>query len=195
MKRLSCAAALLAAAVLPVCPLAAQPGTRAPDAAQMHEAEVLYLPTPQHVVDEMLRLARLAPGDVLYDLGSGDGRIVLTAARRYGVRAVGIELDGRRVEQSRRSAEALGVAHLAEFRQQDLFESDFSDATVVTLFLFKETILRLKPKLLGSLRPGARVVSHRFDMGDWRPERETVAQGHPLYLWTIPQAPAGATAR
>jgi hypothetical protein len=195
MKRLSCAAALLAAAVLPVCPLAAQPGTRAPDASQMHEAEVLYLPTPQHVVDEMLRLAGLAPGDVLYDLGSGDGRIVLTAARRYGVRAVGIELDGRRVEQSRRSAEALGVAHLAEFRQQDLFEADFSDATVVTLFLFKEMNLRLKPRLLGSLRPGARVVSHRFDMGDWRPERETVAHGHPLYLWTIPRAPAGAAAR
>jgi hypothetical protein len=195
MKRLSCAAALLGATVLPVSPLAAQPGASAPSAAEMHEAEVLYLPTPQHVVDEMLRLARLAPGDVLYDLGSGDGRIVLTAARRYGVRAVGIELDGRRIEQSRRSAEALGVAHLAEFRRQDLFEADFSDATVVTLFLFKEMNLRLKPRLLGSLRPGARVVSHRFDMGDWRPQREIIAHGHPLYLWTIPQAPAGAAVR
>jgi hypothetical protein len=180
-------AAWLVAAALPVSGgVAADSGARAPDAADMHEAEVLYLPTPQHVVDEMLRLASLAPGDVLYDLGSGDGRIVLTAARRYGVRAVGIELDGRRVEQARRSAEALGVAHLVEFRQQDLFESDFRDATVVTLFLFREMNLRLKPRLLAGLRPGARVVSHRFDMGDWHPQREVVAQGHPLYLWTIP---------
>jgi SAM-dependent methyltransferase len=187
MRRLLCAAAaLLAAANFPCGGFAADRGERRPDAAQMHEAEVLYLPTPQHVVDEMLRLAGLAPGDVLYDLGSGDGRIVITAARRYGVRAVGIELDARRVEQARRSAEALGVSHLVEFRQQDLFEADFGEATVVTLFLFKEMNLRLKPRLLRGLRPGARVVSHRFDMGDWRPEREIVARGHPLYLWTIP---------
>jgi SAM-dependent methyltransferase len=183
---LRAAALLLAAAILAPEAEAAGSGARTPNAAEMHEAEVMYLPTPQHVVDEMLRLAGLKRGDVLYDLGSGDGRIVLTAARRYGVRAVGIELDARRVEQARRSAEALGVAHLVEFRQQDLFESDFAEATVVTLFLFKEMNLRLKPRLLAGLRPGARVVSHRFDMGDWRPERETVARGHPLYLWTIP---------
>lgn len=184
MRRALGAAALLLAAALAVSGCVA--GARAPDAAEMHEAEVLYLPTPQHVVDEMLLLAGLAPGDVLYDLGSGDGRIVLTAAQRYGVRAVGIELDARRVEQARRSAESLGVAHLVEFRQQDLFESDFRDATVVTLFLFREMNLRLRPLLLAGLRPGARVVSHRFDMGDWPPQREIVAHGHPLYLWMIP---------
>ena len=183
-RRATAAILLAGAAFAPGYP-AAQTGARAPTAVEMHEGEVLYLPTPQHVVEEMLQLARLAPGDVLYDLGSGDGRIVIAAAQRYGVRAVGIELDARRVELARRNAEAGGVAHLVEFRNQDLFEADFRDASVVTLFLFREMNLRLRPRLQAELRPGARVVSHRFDMGDWRPQREILAHGHPLYLWTI----------
>ena len=158
-----------------------------PDAAALHDAEVLYLPTPHHVVEAMLKLAGVARGDVLYDLGSGDGRIPIAAAKRYGIRAVGIELNERLVKTARLNAEASGVAHLVEFRQQDLFEANIADASVVTLFLFPEMNLRLRPRLQTELRPGARVVSHRFDMGDWRAQREVQQRGHPIYLWTIPE--------
>jgi SAM-dependent methyltransferase len=157
-----------------------------PDAAALHEADVLYLPTPHHVVEAMLELARVAPGDVVYDLGSGDGRIPIAAARRYGVRAVGIELDARLVERARCNAREAGVAHLVEFRQEDLFGASLRDATVVTLFLFPGMNERLRPKLATELAPGARVVSHRFGVGSWQPEREIDARGHPVLLWTIP---------
>jgi SAM-dependent methyltransferase len=167
----------------------------APDAAALHEAEVLHLPTPHHVVDAMLALARVAPGDVVYDLGSGDGRIPIAAARRYGVRAVGVELDARLVERARCNARAAGVAHLVEFRQEDLFATSLHEATVVTLFLFPEAAARLRPKLVAELAPGARVVSHRFGLGGWPPEREVDAGGHPLLLWTIPQPAPGARVR
>ena len=160
--------------------------TAAPTAAELHEAELLYLPTPHRVVDAMLELARVAPGDVVYDLGSGDGRIPIAAARRYGVRAVGIELDARFVERARCSAREAGVAHLVEFRQQDLFGADLREATVVTLFLFPGMNERLRPKLAAELAPGARVVSHRFGLRGWPPDRETDADGHPLLLWTVP---------
>jgi SAM-dependent methyltransferase len=157
-----------------------------PDAAALHEADVLYLPTPHHVVEAMLELARVAPGDVVYDLGSGDGRIPIAAARRYGVRAVGIELDARLVERARCNAREAGVAHLVEFRQEDLFGASLRDATVVTLFLFPGMNERLRPKLATELATGARVVSHRFGVGSWQPEREIDARGHPVLLWTIP---------
>ena len=158
-----------------------------PNAAELHEAEVLYLPTPHHVVEAMLELARVAPGDVVYDLGSGDGRIPIAAARRHGARAVGIELDARLVERARCNARAAGVAHLVEFRQQDLFGADLREATVVTLFLFPAINERLRPKLAAELAPGARVVSHRFGLGSWPPDRATEAGGHPLLLWTMPR--------
>jgi SAM-dependent methyltransferase len=158
-----------------------------PDAAALHEADVLYLPTPHHVVEAMLELARVAPGDVVYDLGSGDGRIPIAAARRYGVRAVGIELDARLVERARCNAREAGVAHLVEFRQEDLFGASLRDATVVTLFLFPGMNERLRPKLATELAPGARVVSHRFGLGGWPPDRATDAGGHPLLLWTMPR--------
>jgi SAM-dependent methyltransferase len=147
------------------------------------------------VVDAMLALARVAPGDVVYDLGSGDGRIPIAAARRYGVRAVGVELDARLVERARCNARAAGVAHLVEFRQEDLFATSLHEATVVTLFLFPEAAARLRPKLVAELAPGARVVSHRFGLGGWPPEREVDAGGHPLLLWTIPQPAPGARVR
>jgi cyclopropane fatty-acyl-phospholipid synthase-like methyltransferase len=151
--------------------------------ADLDIAEVLHLPTPHPVVDAMLELARVAPGDVVYDLGSGDGRIPIAAARRYGVRAVGIELDRALVEQARCRASEAGVAHLVEFRQQDIFHTDLREASIVTLFLFPQTNQALLPKLRAELRPGARVVSHRFGIGDWRPAREVEAHGHPLLLW------------
>jgi SAM-dependent methyltransferase len=186
------AAALACAAVGAHAACAPPAHGEAPDAAALHEAQVLYLPTPHHVVEAMLDLARVAPGDVVYDLGSGDGRIPIAAARRYGVRAVGIELDARLVERARCNARAAGVAHLVEFSQQDLFDASLREATVVTLFLFPETNRRLQPKLAAELAPGARVVSHRFGLGGWPPEREIEASGHRLLLWTIPRPRAGA---
>jgi SAM-dependent methyltransferase len=154
-------------------------------AAELDLAEVLHLPTPHPVVEAMLQIAGVRAGDVVYDLGSGDGRIPIAAARRYGVRAVGIELDARLVEQARCRAQEAGVAHLVEFRQQDIFDSDLREATVVTLFLFPQTNEKLLPKLRAELPAGARIVSHRFGIGDWPPEREISAGGNPVLLWRI----------
>ena len=160
---------------------------RSPYTAQVHEADLLHLPTPAPVVAEMLRLARVSPADVVYDLGSGDGRIPIAAAREHGARGVGIELDARLVELARCNARAAGVADRVDFRQQDLFGADLRGATVVTLFLLPEMNRRLKPKLLAELKPGARIVSHRFDLGDWPPDRVLESAGHPILLWTVPQ--------
>jgi len=162
------------------------PGAAPPSAADMNEAEALYLPTPSRVVEEMLVLAGVSRTDVVYDLGSGDGRIPITAAQAFGARGVGIELDGRMIERARCNARAAGMERLVEFRQQDLYRADLRDATVVTLFLFPEMNLRLMPKLLAELRPGTRIVSHRFGLGDWPPERRVVVEGSTLLLWTVP---------
>ncbi|MEK6245463.1 MAG: class I SAM-dependent methyltransferase [Pseudomonadota bacterium] len=161
-------------------------GATQPNAAEMHEAEVAYLPTPHHVVEAMLRLAAVSRTDVVYDLGSGDGRIPIAAAQAYGARGVGIELDGRMIERARCNAREAGMERLVEFRQEDLFRADLREATVVTLFLFPEMNQRLIPKLLSELRPGTRIVSHRFGLGNWPPERTIEASGHPLLLWTVP---------
>lgn len=157
-----------------------------PEAAGMHEADVLYLPTPHHVVEAMLRLAGVSRTDVVYDLGSGDGRILIAAARAHGARGVGIELDGRMIERARCNARDAGMERFVEFRQEDLFSADLREATVVTLFLFPEMNRRLMPKLFSELRPGTRIVSHRFGLGDRPPERTIEAGGHPLLLWTVP---------
>jgi len=158
----------------------------APYEAQAHEADLLYLPTPAPVVTAMLRLAGVSPADVVYDLGSGDGRIAIAAAREYGARGVGIELDARLVALARCNAREAGVEKQVEFREQDLFKADLREATVVTLFLLPEVNRRLKAKLLAELKPGARIVSHRFDIGDWPPERSAQSGGHPILLWTVP---------
>lgn len=147
---------------------------------------MLYLPTPAPVVSEMLRLAGVSSADVVYDLGSGDGRIPIAAAREHGARGVGIELDARLIELARCNAREAGVDKRVEFREQDLFNADLREATVVTLFLFPEINRRLKAKLLAELRPGARIVSHRFDLGDWLPERSVLRDGHPIFLWIVP---------
>ena len=157
-----------------------------PNIAQVHEADALYLPTPQPVVDAMLRLAGVSRADIVYDLGSGDGRIPIAAARAYGARGVGIELDGRMLELARANARKSGMERLVEFRQEDLFRADIREATVVTLFLFPQMNQRLAPKLRAELRPGTRIVSHRFGLGDWVPERTIEAGGHQLLLWTVP---------
>jgi SAM-dependent methyltransferase len=157
-----------------------------PNVAEMQEAEVLYLPTPQKVVEAMLRLAGVTRNDVVYDLGSGDGRIPIAAAHAYGARGVGIELDGRMVARARCNAREAGTERLVEFRQEDLFRADLRDATVVTLFLFPQMVQQLGPKLRAELRPGTRIVSHRFGIGDWPADRTIEVDGHAVLLWTVP---------
>ncbi|WP_035993052.1 SAM-dependent methyltransferase [Leptolyngbya sp. KIOST-1] len=151
------------------------------------DLDVPYVPTPMEVVDEMLRLADVGQDDLLYDLGSGDGRIVIAAAERFGTRGVGVDIDPDRVEEANANAEAAGVTELVEFREQDLFETDFSEATVVTLYLLSEVNLRLKPRLLQELQPGTRIVSHAFDMGRWEPEQVVNVDGRMVYFWTVPE--------
>jgi ribosomal protein L11 methylase PrmA len=148
--------------------------------------DVPYVPTPERVVDAMLRLAHVKRGDVLYDLGSGDGRIVIAAAKRYGVRGTGVDIDPARVREADANARKAGVASRVRFVNADLFDVDVSEATVVTLYLLPRINLQLKPKLLAELRPGTRIVSHGFDMGDWKPDRVVEVGTSTIYVWTVP---------
>ena len=154
--------------------------------------DVIFVPTPQELVDDMLRLADVKKGDVLYDLGSGDGRIPITAAKRYGIRAVGIDIDPERIAEASRNARRSGVAKLVSFRQQDLFQADFREATVVTLYLLPDLNLKLRPQLFAQLRPGTRIVSHQFAIPGIPAERtvrvtsEEDGAEHTIYLWTAP---------
>jgi cyclopropane fatty-acyl-phospholipid synthase-like methyltransferase len=149
----------------------------------------MFVPTPSHVVAEMLRLADIKTGDVLYDLGSGDGRIPITAAYRYGIRAVGIDIDPRRIAEANQKARVAGVTDRVRFIEGDLFQADIGEATVVTLYLLESLNEKLRPKLLRELRPGTRIVSHAFGIGDWQPEKTRDVDGHMIYFWTVP-APA-----
>ncbi len=160
---------------------------------RVREPDVVYDPTPAEVVEAMLDLAELQPGDVLYDLGSGDGRIVIAAARRPGVRAVGIDIDAELVARARDNAERAGVGASAEFRVGDLLTAEIGDASVVTLFLGAELNLRLRPRLLEVLVPGTRIVSHQYDMGRWLPDAERRFGNRTLYRWTVP--PGGSSLR
>ena len=149
--------------------------------------DVPYVPTPQVVVDAMLEVGGVKPGDVLYDLGSGDGRIVVTAAKRFGVRGVGIDINPERIQEAEANARAAGVQHLTEFREEDLFKADFSEATVVTMYLLPSVNNRLKPRLLSELKPGTRIVSHAFDIEGWEPERVVEVDGRTIYFWVVPE--------
>jgi SAM-dependent methyltransferase len=153
-----------------------------------------FVPTPLPVVERMLELAKVGPGDVVYDLGSGDGRVVITAAQRYGAHGVGVELNPVWVRDARRFAAQLGVTDKVAFRIEDLFTTDLRGATVVTLYLYPAMNRKLAPRLLAELKPGARIVSHEYGLGDWPPEKteEMVVNGarHVVHLWTVP--PAGA---
>ncbi|CAN5713343.1 methyltransferase domain-containing protein [soil metagenome] len=155
------------------------------------ELDVPYVPTPQVVVDEMLRMAKVSGKDVLYDLGSGDGRIPITAAKRFGTRGVGIDLNPVRVEEANANAEKEKVTDKVKFIEGDIFTENFSEATVVTLYLLPAVNLRLKSTIL-DMKPGTRVVSHNYDMGDWTPEdskKITTDDGvvHYVYFWTVPE--------
>jgi SAM-dependent methyltransferase len=150
---------------------------------------VPFVPTPQEVVEGMLELAQVKKGDVVYDLGSGDGRIVITAAKKYGARAVGFEIDPDLIRQSRAAIKKEKLEKLAEIREQDILTVDLSPATVVTLYLLPDVNLKLRPKIQSQLKPGARVVSHAFDMGDWKPDKTVSINGRTVYLWTIKGKP------
>ena len=147
--------------------------------------DIHYVPTSNGVADAMLRLAHTTASDVVYDLGSGDGRIVIAAAKKYGARGVGVEIDGNLIKDANKNARKAGVADRVRFLQQDLFKTDLSDATVVTLYLSNSINMRLRGILERQLRPGTRVVSHRFTFGDWKPEAEQRLEGTSIYLWTV----------
>jgi ribosomal protein L11 methylase PrmA len=152
------------------------------------EPDVIYVPTPQAVVEAMLDVAKVTASDVVYDLGSGDGRIVITAAKKYGARGVGIEMDPALVRKSNESATAAGVSGRVRFVTQDLFKADIHEATVVTLYLLQSINERLRPKLVRELKPGTRIVSHVFNMGPEWPAEQTIEVGPSrVFLWTIPQ--------
>jgi SAM-dependent methyltransferase len=156
--------------------------------------DVPFVPTPQEVVDRMLALAGIGKSDTLYDLGCGDGRIVVTAARQYGAHGVGIDLNPQRIDEARANARKAGVEKRVSFKVADLFETDLSAASVVSLYLLPDVNLKLRPRLWKQLKPGSRVVSHAFDMGaDWPPERTVEVDGRTIYLWTITGAQKAKT--
>ena len=162
-----------------------------------HPPDVPFVPTTDEAVQAMLKLAGVKKTDVVYDLGCGDGRIVIAAARDFGALAVGIDIDPQRIAEAKENAKRAGIEKLVRFEENDLFEADIHEATVVTLFLLSSVNLKLRPKLLNDLKPGTRIVSNTFDMGDWNPEKEVTVgdpeQGpslsHRLFLWTVPPRP------
>jgi SAM-dependent methyltransferase len=160
--------------------------------AQERKPDVHYVPTPEAVVEKMLELAKVGKDDVVYDLGCGDGRIVITAAQKYGARGVGVDIDPQRIKESNENAKKAGVTDRVKFLQKDLFELDFSEATVVTLYLLPALNLKLRPKLLRDLKPGTRIVSHAFDMGDWKPDQVVTVPSDgsfldiTVYYWVVP---------
>ena len=163
---------------------------RARKRQSLRAPDVIYYPTPPETVTEMLRLAKIKDGDVLYDLGSGDGRIPIMAAQQYGIRTVGIDIDPKMIAIAEEGARQAGVADRVRFRHADLFRAEIKEATVVTLYLSKRLNLLLRPKLLRELRPGTRILSHDFAMGDWKPEQTIKVPWRNLYrtiyLWTVP---------
>ena len=167
-------------------PVAAQQGTPTP----LRSPDVIFVPTPQEVVDAMLKLAKVTKNDVIYDLGSGDGRIPITAAKTYGARGVGIDIDPQRIKEATENLKTSGVGDRVKFLNQDLFTTDISEATVVTLYLLPSLNAKLIPKLNKELKPGTRIVSHAFDMsadGVERKPKETLnVNGRTVYFWTIP---------
>ena len=166
-----------------------RPAVAAAHAAQvpLRGPDVIYIPSTPELVDAMLKMANVHPGDVVYDLGCGDGRIVTAAAKEFGARGVGIDIDPERIKEATELAKREGVSDRVRFLTADLFTTDISEATVVALFLGKDLNLKLRPKLWKELKPGTRVVSNTFDMGDWAPEeKQEVDDGRPVYVWVIP---------
>ena len=157
--------------------------------------DIHYVPTPQQLVDVMLQMAEVKKDDLLYDLGSGDGRLVITAAKDHGARAIGIDIDPERIAEAKNNAAEANVEDKVEFRQADLFKSDFSDATVITLYLLNELNVRLRPQLFAQVKPGTRIVSHAFNMGDWEPDADRTVKikgsEYSAYFWVMPANMSG----
>lgn len=177
-------AAWLFARTLPATSLLAAPAMARDEHAP--PLDVPFVPTPMAVVDAMLDLAQVTRSDTLYDLGCGDGRIVVRAATRFGCRGVGVDLDPQRVREAKENARTAGVEKLTRFEVGDVFEFDFSAASVVTMYLLPSVNLKLRPRLLKELKPGTRIVSHDFDMGDWAPEVAREVKNSRIFLWTVP---------
>uniref|UniRef100_A0A7C4PMP6 Class I SAM-dependent methyltransferase n=1 Tax=Anaerolinea thermolimosa TaxID=229919 RepID=A0A7C4PMP6_9CHLR len=159
----------------------------APARAQWDDGpgEVPYVPTPNDVVEAMLKLAEVKPGDTVIDLGCGDGRIVVTAAKVYGAKGIGVDINPVRIQEAEENARQANVANRVRFIEKNLFDADVREASVVTLYLLPDVNLRLRPKLLKELKPGTRIVSHSFDMGDWKPDKKVKVDGRDLYLWIV----------
>jgi len=177
LRTLALSLAMMAAIATPAL-------TQAP--APLRSPDVIFVPTPQEVVDAMLKLAKVSASDVVYDLGSGDGRTPITAAKTYGARGVGIDIDPQRIKEATENLKIAGVGDKVRFLNQDLFTTNISEATVVTLYLLPSLNLKLLPKLNAELKPGTRVVSHAFDMGDIKPQQTQNVNGRSIYLWTVP---------
>ena len=182
---------LLAAAMLPAAP--ALSALLAPDEAMARDQiepvlDVPFVPTRMHVVDAMLDMAKVTKDDVVYDLGCGDGRIVIRAAQRFGARGVGVDLNPKRIEEARAAAKKAGpnVEKLVRFEVGDVFTFDFSAATVVTMYLLPSVNLKLRPRIFKELKPGTRIVSHDFDMGDWQPQAKREIDSSTVFFWTVP---------
>jgi SAM-dependent methyltransferase len=187
-RRHTCRAAaglVLAAVSMPASSAAQTPS------APSRPPDVIFVPTPMEVVSQMLALARVSKDDVVYDLGCGDGRLVITAAKRFGARGVGIDIDPVRVADSRRNADTAGVTERVRFYERDLFESDLREASVVTLYLTPDLNVKLRPKLFAELRPGTRIVSYSFNMGDWEPDSTASVYLGTLHYWVLPATVAG----
>lgn len=176
------------------CALSSASDSRGSGAVKVSEADlgkgpkldVPYEPTTYEIAEEMLRMADVRKDDLVYDLGCGDGRIVIMAAKERGAKGVGVDLDPQRIKESVENARKAGVTDKVRFLRQDLFKTDFKEATVMMIYLWPEVNLRLRPKLLADLKPGTRVVSHSHTMGDWKPDRKSEMSGHNLYFWVIP---------
>jgi ribosomal protein L11 methylase PrmA len=158
----------------------------APTQTATRRPDVIYVPTPEEVVEAMLQVAKVTKNDVVYDLGTGDGRIPVTAAKKYGARGVGIDIDPQRIKDANENVAKNNIGDRVKIIQGDLFETDISEATVVTLYLLPSLNQKLLPKLNKELKPGTRIVSHAFDMGDKKAEQELDVNGRKVYLWTIP---------
>jgi predicted O-methyltransferase YrrM len=148
--------------------------------------DVIYVPTPNNVVQRMLEMAQVRSDDYVIDLGSGDGRVLVAAAKTHGARGFGVDIDPERVKEARQNAQTAGVADRVEFRQQNLFETPIREATVLTMYLMPDINLKLRPRVLSELRPGTRVVSHDFDMKDWKPDQRTSVGRSKVYMWIVP---------
>lgn len=162
--------------------------------SESSQGDVPYVPTPPEVVQAMLDLGGAKKTDVVYDLGCGDGRIVVMAAKKYGARGVGVDINPERIKEAEENARKEGVTGRARFVQQDLFKADFHEATLVTLYLLPEVNLRLRPRLLKDLKVGTRIVSHSFDMDEWKPDKTVDINGRTLYLWTVTEKAKAAYA-